>query len=108
MKRMAHIACLLMVLSWTGTVTAQPIMAPLKETAEVAEGDRIENWTGKTVMIFTPHPDDETFSMGGTIAHLTDNDNEVIIVIYTVDDKGSKDLEMTSERLARIRRAEWP
>jgi LmbE family N-acetylglucosaminyl deacetylase len=69
------------------------------------EGERIENWTGKTILIFTPHPDDDTFMCGGTMKLLARN-NKVIVVIYTNDDKGSLDLEMTSERLARIRRAE--
>ncbi|GMV99313.1 MAG: hypothetical protein AMXMBFR84_04520 [Candidatus Hydrogenedentota bacterium] len=72
----------------------------------VAEADRIENWTGKTVLVFTPHPDDDTFGCGGTMALLAKNKNKVIVIIYTNDNKGSKDLEMTSERLARIRRAE--
>ena len=86
--------------------TAQPIMAPMAETPEVDEEDRVENWKDKTVLVFTPHPDDDTFSMGGTLAHLAANGNKVVIVIYTNDNKGSKDLEMTRERLARIRRAE--
>jgi LmbE family N-acetylglucosaminyl deacetylase len=87
---------------------AQPVMAPLDEenVQDVADADRVENWSGKTVLIFAPHPDDETFSMGGTIARLTDQGNKVVVVVFTNDDKGSKDVEMTSERLARIRRAE--
>jgi LmbE family N-acetylglucosaminyl deacetylase len=85
---------------------AQPIMAPLAEEAEVAKDDRVENWKDKTILVFTPHPDDDTFSMGGTLAHLAANGNKIVIVIYTNDNKGSKDLEMTRERLARIRRAE--
>lgn len=68
--------------------------------------DRIENWKGKTVIFFTPHPDDETLECAGIISILAKNGNKVVIVIYTNDDKGSLDLEMTSERLARIRRAE--
>lgn len=88
------------------SATAQPIMAPLAEKAEVADQDRVEDWTGKTILVFTPHPDDDTFSMGGTLARLATNGNKVVIVIYTNDNRGSKDLEMTRERLARIRRAE--
>jgi len=68
--------------------------------------DRIEQWKGKTVMVFTPHPDDDLFGCGGTLALLARNGNKIIIVIYTNDNKGSFDLEMTSERLARIRKAE--
>ena len=68
--------------------------------------ERIEQWKGKTVMVFTPHPDDDLFGCGGTLALLAKNGNKIIIVIYTNDNKGSFDLEMTSERLARIRKAE--
>src|SRR5262245_65536429 len=57
-------------------------------------------------MVFTPHPDDDVFGCGGTLALLAKNGNKIIIVIYTNDNKGSFDLEMTSERLARIRKAE--
>ncbi|MCP4642052.1 MAG: PIG-L family deacetylase [bacterium] len=85
---------------------AQPISAPLKEVVEVPDADRVENWSGKTIVVFTPHPDDDTFSMGGTLAHLAANGNKIVIVIFTNDNKGSQDLEMTRERLARIRRAE--
>ena len=68
--------------------------------------ERIEEWKGKTVMVFTPHPDDDLFGCGGTLSMLARNGNKIVIVIYTNDNKGSFDLEMTSERLARIRKAE--
>jgi LmbE family N-acetylglucosaminyl deacetylase len=62
--------------------------------------------TGKTVLVFTPHPDDELFGAGGTIALLNQRHNKVYIVIYTNDDKGSYDPEMSAQKLARIRKAE--
>src|SRR6266705_4072616 len=68
--------------------------------------ERLENYTNKTVLIFTPHPDDDTFAVGGTMALLAKNKNRVVVVIYTNDNKGSYDQEMTSGRLARIRKAE--
>src|SRR5262245_45880047 len=68
--------------------------------------DRLEQWRGKTVMVFPQHPDDEVFGCGGTLAMLARNGNRIIVVVYTNDNKGSFDLEMTSERLARIRKAE--
>ena len=48
----------------------------------------------KTVLLFTPHPDDDVFGAGGTIALLNRNHNRVYIVIYTNDDKGSYDPEI--------------
>ncbi len=65
--------------------------------------DRLE---GKTILLFTPHPDDDTFCCAGTLALLERRRNNIQIVIYTNDDKGSYDPEMTSERLARIRKHE--
>src|SRR5260221_10555143 len=66
----------------------------------------LEKLQSKTILLFTPHPDDDTFCCGGTLSILARNGNKVYIVIYTNDDKGSLDPEMTSERLARIRKAE--
>jgi LmbE family N-acetylglucosaminyl deacetylase len=64
---------------------------------------RLEDLRGKTILVFTPHPDDDTFCCAGTLALLANKGNNIRIVIYTNDDKGSYDPEMTSERLARIR-----
>jgi len=71
-----------------------------------AQETGLESMTGKTVLVFTPHPDDELFGAGGTIALLNQRHNKVYIVIYTNDDKGSYDPEMSSQKLARIRKAE--
>jgi N-acetylglucosamine malate deacetylase 1 len=37
----------------------------------------------KSIIVFAPHPDDETFGCGGTIAKNIDQDNEVFVVILT-------------------------
>lgn len=68
--------------------------------------EKIEAIRGKTVMIFTPHPDDDTFLCGGTLSLLAKNGNKIITVIYTSDNAGSEDPAMTHERLAAIRKAE--
>jgi LmbE family N-acetylglucosaminyl deacetylase len=67
--------------------------------------DRIEGWRGRTVVCFGAHPDDDLHA-AGTFALLTDAGNDVHLVMYTDDDKGSRDRRMTGERLTRIRRAE--
>src|SRR5436190_17325506 len=71
-----------------------------------AQESRLENLQNKTILVFTPHPDDDVFGAGGTISLLNRNHNKVYIAVYTNDDKGSYDPEMSSQRLARIRRAE--
>lgn len=68
--------------------------------------DRIEKWKDKTILVVTPHPDDETFSAGGLLALLAENGNNIRILIYTSDNAGSNDPTMTKERLAEIRKAE--
>jgi LmbE family N-acetylglucosaminyl deacetylase len=72
----------------------------------MGDDERLEEMRGKTVLVFTPHPDDDLFGAGGTIARLNRNGNKVYVVLYTNDDKGSYDPEMTSQRMARIRKAE--
>lgn len=71
-----------------------------------AQQARLEDLQNKTILVFTPHPDDDVFGAGGTIAVLNRNHNKVYVAVYTNDNKGSYDPEMSSERLARIRRAE--
>ena len=67
--------------------------------------DRIEDWEGKTILIVTPHPDDDTFTSGGTLALLAPR-NRIHVLIYTTDNAGSRDPTMTHQRLAAIRKAE--
>ncbi len=74
--------------------------------AAQAQPVQLEKLENKTVLLFTPHPDDDTFCCAGTLALMARRHNNIHIVIYTNDDKGSYDPEMTSERLARIRKAE--
>ncbi len=75
-------------------------------TAEPMAQERLEDYRNKTILVFSPHPDDDSFAVGGTLALLAERGNKIIIAIYTNDNKGSYDREMTSERLARIRKAE--
>lgn len=67
--------------------------------------DDITKWTNKTIMWVGPHQDDESGSLG-TLSLLKANGNKIIMVWYTTGNKGSRDLEMTSERLAQIRKEE--
>ena len=69
------------------------------------EQDDITKWTNKTIMWVGPHQDDEGGCLG-TLSLLKANGNKIVMVWYTTGNKGSRDLEMTSERLAGIRKAE--
>jgi LmbE family N-acetylglucosaminyl deacetylase len=72
---------------------------------EYTGSDRVEQWEGKTILVVTPHPDDDTFTSGGTLALLAPK-NRIHVLIYTSDNAGSRDPSMTHERLAAIRKAE--
>ena len=43
---------------------------------------RLEDLRDKTVLLFAPHPDDDVFAAGGTIALLNRNHNKVLVVLY--------------------------
>src|SRR5690348_9725059 len=83
--------------------TLFPLIAHLASAQPSFQFEKQEN---KTILLFTPHPDDDTFCCAGTLALLAKRQNNIHIVIYTNDDKGSYDPNMTSERLARIRNGE--
>jgi LmbE family N-acetylglucosaminyl deacetylase len=59
-----------------------------------------------TVLVITAHPDDAEIGAGGTVAKWVGEGREVIYAVCTNGDKGSSDPDMTSERLAQIRRQE--
>ena len=60
----------------------------------------------KRAMVVSPHPDDAEIGCGGTIAQWIREGTEVVYVLCTNGDKGTGDRDMTSERLAEIRRNE--
>ena len=58
------------------------------------------------VLVIGAHPDDPEFACGGTSARWAAEGKEIYYLVCTRGDKGSSDLEMTSERLVEIREAE--
>ncbi len=58
------------------------------------------------MIVVMPHPDDVELRMAGTVARWTGEGKEVIYVVCTNGDKGTNDLEMKPEELARIREQE--
>jgi LmbE family N-acetylglucosaminyl deacetylase len=65
----------------------------------------VEEWTDRTVLLIGAHPDDDAQSHG-TLAMLQDNGNEVYVLLLTTGNVGTKDPDMTRDRLAKIRRQE--
>jgi len=58
------------------------------------------------VMVVTPHPDDAESAVAGSVARWTHEGRDVIYVVCTNGDKGSSDINMKPEQLARIREQE--
>lgn len=59
----------------------------------------------KKVLIFAPHPDDDVFGMGGTIAHLLDNRCKIKVIYLTDGSKGTIS-GIRDKRLVAIRKKE--
>ena len=58
------------------------------------------------VMVVTPHPDDAEFGVAGSVARWTSEGKDVIYVVATNGDKGTSDLTMKPDELARTREKE--
>jgi len=58
------------------------------------------------VMVVTPHPDDAEFGVAGTVARWVQEQKEVIYVVCTNGDKGTSDISMKPEELAKTREEE--
>ena len=62
--------------------------------------------TPERAMIVIPHPDDGESGCGGTVAKWVSEGCKVLYLVCTNGDKGSSDMEMSSERLAKMREEE--
>ena len=58
------------------------------------------------VMVVTPHPDDAEFGVAGTVARWTRQAKQVVYVVCTNGNKGTRDLQIKPEQLAEIRQGE--
>jgi LmbE family N-acetylglucosaminyl deacetylase len=58
------------------------------------------------MMVFTPHPADIEFGIGGTVARWRKEGKEIVYVVCTNGDKGSSDPNLKQDELAKIREKE--
>lgn len=58
------------------------------------------------VMVVLPHPDDAEYGVAGTVARWTREGVEVVYVVCTNGDKGTSDINIKPEELAKIREQE--
>ena len=57
-------------------------------------------------MVVTPHPDDAEYGIAGTVARWVKEGKDVVYVVCTNGDKGTSDINMRPEVLAKIREKE--
>jgi len=58
------------------------------------------------IMIISPHPDDSEFGAAGSVARWVKEGKEVVYVICTAGEKGTSDLNIKPEYLAKTRQKE--
>jgi LmbE family N-acetylglucosaminyl deacetylase len=63
-------------------------------------------WTHKTILIISPHPDDDIIGAGGALALLSGRDNRVVVVYLTAGEKGTFDSSLTPNAVRTIRKRE--
>ncbi len=74
--------------------------------AQTSQTSASEPEQPKRALVMVAHPDDAEFMCGGTVARLCAQGWEVYYCLATSGDKGTKDPEMTRERLAGLREEE--
>jgi len=99
MKKLKLLSTGLMLICVCGMLQSQNSISDPANPADIT------TWHGKTVMYFSPHPDDELVS-SGTLAILTKNGNTVYLVVLTNGSAGTHDYTMSRKRLAQIRKQE--
>ncbi len=58
------------------------------------------------IMVIMPHPDDAEFGAAGSVARWVKEGKEVVYIVCTSGDKGTEDINLKPEDLARIREKE--
>lgn len=82
------------------------LLAGLLSSPALAQPETpVSEWTGKTILLVGAHPDDDSNSYG-TLSMLQENGNDVYVLLMTTGNVGTKDPDMTRDRLAKIRRGE--
>src|SRR2546427_8316704 len=69
-------------------------------------GNPFADWNNKTVMIFSPHPDDDIIGCGGAPAFFSGRGDRLIGVLLTNGEEGAFDTSLSSFFLAGVTRHE--
>ncbi len=58
------------------------------------------------VLVITPHPDDAEFGVAGTVVHWTQQGKNIVYIVCTSGDKGTDDIQVKPDELAKTREKE--
>jgi LmbE family N-acetylglucosaminyl deacetylase len=58
------------------------------------------------ILVITPHPDDAEFGVAGTVAKWTKKGKRVVYIVCTSGEKGTDDINIKPQELAKIREKE--
>ncbi len=89
----------LLLLTFTLRAMAQQPAAP-------QQGNPFKGISGKTIMIISPHPDDDIIGAAGALAYLSGHNNKVVTIFLTSGEVGTYDRALKPERLRAIRMKE--
>ena len=74
---------------------------------EMPQGPVFDDWGSlQRILVVLAHPDDPEFFCGASIARWCSAGHQVVYLLLTCGDKGTKDLEMAGDALCSIRQAE--
>lgn len=77
-----------------------------KPTNLASPGNPFQELHEKTILVITPHPDDDIIGCGGALAFLSDHRNRLIVVFLTAGEKGTFDPSAQVETIRRTRMQE--
>src|SRR5438128_3619117 len=63
-------------------------------------------WSDKTILVISPHPDDDIIGCGGALALLSGRDNRLLVVYLTAGENGTFDPSLTTDAVRTIRKLE--
>jgi len=63
-------------------------------------------WAGKTILVISPHPDDDIIGVGGALALLSGRGNRVVVVYLSAGEKGTFDSSLSPDVVRTIRKRE--
>src|SRR3954451_5790178 len=93
---------------WTQLVLVALVVIGAAQQAPAAAqtGNPFRGIEGKTVMIISPHPDDDIIGAAGALSYLSEHNNKVVTIFLTSGEVGTYDPALKPERLRAIRMKE--